>query len=975
MLPLTVAVALAVSLDAKAGVIEWVNLGTGDWFDADNWDLGRVPEPLGGGGAGDSATINNGGTVTAMTGAPADVIARDVFVGAGVGTGAVSGTLISNGVHVEGQFRVDVGAASGAITSANGTVTVTGADLDTGQGVSVGTVFTPEAAATAQGSLSVTGGGLVAPASLNVGQIGINTLAPVFSRDASATGSAEIEGDVIGRLNVGVNSNGSATSTAEGSLTVTNGDLETRFFGISVGSSSAGLSLDAGSATGSVVLDSGSLSISNLASSAVSLTVGSATGPGAVAQGSFDAAGLNLGAESFRDVRVGASSRDGDATGSFSSATGDLRVREDFAAGFGRAGFDAATGAGTASGTADLGSGDVVGVDGLAGTFSVGHISNPGLFSTGTGNVEGEVEANGVSGFSRYRIGVHEGTRHAADASAVGRLTVGVGGVGGNADGDASLLIGGSIGLPNNSQQFGPGGTTQGDVVVNGGDITGMASIQVGVSSGSAFGGVGAGMGTASGSLEVMSGNVAARRLQVGAAEYRNAGDTYAPEAAPTGNGVFTMTNGTLALDGGGSPSFPINGSLQIGYALSFESEDPVTRPDGPNPVHADGRVDLTDVDVTGNARAIVGQAFAFDQGPSSGTGVLNVLRGSVQLDSLGIGLSSGDEDVAHGTVTLTDTSLDVANGITVGGGYEAVAVLDAVNTDIAAGGDLFVTAFRSPIGTAVVPETRGTMRMRNGTLDVGGRMQVGAQFQGGEGELQLEDVQAVVAEGLRIGASSNFGSLFGNGVVELNDSTLSLGGSAFVDAGTLQLNNSSMTVSDYFVTEFFNPTTLEYFDGASANSVIGLTRSLLDIGGEFGHGIGDLLQFTLDGNERGVSYGAIDAATVNLRGGMLSIDIDFALTAEQYVFDLILSAGIDGIVGDFVSVALNGLDSLYSYSTEIVLDDFGAGTVEVYRLALTRRGVPEPAGGALLLVGLLAAIMQRRPMFRVSESRNRPLL
>lgn len=957
-LPLAIAMALAVPLDAKAAAIVWVNSGTGDWFDPSNWDLGRIPEPLGDGGAGDSATINNGGIATATTGAPPDVIARDVFVGAGVGTGAVSGTLISNGVRVEGQFRVDVGSASGAITSANGTATVTGRDLVSGQGVSVGTVFTPESAATAQGSLTVTGGGLVAPASLNVGQIGINTLAPVFSRDASATGSAEIEGDVIGGLNVGVNSSGSATSTAEGSLTVTNGDLETRFFGITVGSSSAGLSLDAGSAMGSVVLDSGSLSIST-ASSAVSLTVGSATGPGAVAQGSFDAAGLDLGSESFRDVRVGVSSRDGDATGSFSSATGDLRVREDFAVGFGRAGFDASTGAGTASGTADLGSGDIIGVDGLAGTFSVGHISNAGLFSTGAGDVEGEVEANGISGFSRYRIGVHEGTRHAADASAVGRLTLGAGGIGGNADGDASLLIGGSIGLPNNSQQFGPGGTAQGDVVVDGGNITGMASIQVGVSSGSAFGGVGAGMGTAHGSLEVVRGDVAARRLQVGAAEYRNASDTYAPDAAPVGNGVLTMADGTLALDGAGA----FNGSLQIGYAQSFESEDPVTRPDGPNPVHADGRVELTDVDLTGNANAFVGRAFGFDQGPSSGTGVLNVLRGSVQLGSLGIGLSSGDEEVAHGTVTLTDTSLDVANGITVGGGYEAVAVLDAVDTDIATGGDLFVTASRSPIGTAAVPETRGTMRMRNGTLDVGGRMQVGAQFQGGEGELQLQDVQAVVAEDLRIGASSNLGSLFGNGVVELNESSLSIGQTAFVDSGALLFNGSQMSVGGDLITEFFNSSTGEYTDGASADSVISVTRSLIDIGGEFGHGINDVLSMSLDGTTRGTEYGAIDASTVNLRGGILDVDINFALTADEYLFDLVLSYDVDGILGDFGNVVLAGLDPRYAFTSGIVSDDFGMGLVEVYRLELTRQAVPIPAAAWLFAsaLGVLGYLGKRK--------------
>ena len=139
---------------------------------------------------------------------------------------------------------------------------------------------------------------------------------------------------------------------------------------------------------------------------------------------------------------------------------------------------------------------------------------------------------------------------------------------------------------------------------------------------------------------------------------------------------------------------------------------------------------------------------------------------------------------------------------------------------------------------------------------------------------------------------------------------------------------------------------------------MISLSRSLLGIGGEFGHGTDDLLGISLHGTARGTEYGAVDAASANLRGGALSVEIDFGLTADEYVFDLIVSAALDGILGDFASVDILGLDPSYASTVGTVLDDLGAGLTEIYRLTLTQRQllaqrqVPEPAPLLLLIVG-----------------------
>lgn len=128
-----------------------------------------------------------------------------------------------------------------------------------------------------------------------------------------------------------------------------------------------------------------------------------------------------------------------------------------------------------------------------------------------------------------------------------------------------------------------------------------------------------------------------------------------------------------------------------------------------------------------------------------------------------------------------------------------------------------------------------------------------------------------------------------------------------------------------------------------------------MDIGGEFGFGVDDLLSIVLNGTDRNTEYGAVNAGAANLWGGDLEVAIGFALTEQNYIFKLILSSAIDGIPGDFANVSVIGLDPSYSYTAGAVLEDLGGRPTEIYRLTLNQRAAaaPEPHALVLLTLGL----------------------
>ena len=204
-----------------------------------------------------------------------------------------------------------------------------------------------------------------------------------------------------------------------------------------------------------------------------------------------------------------------------------------------------------------------------------------------------------------------------------------------------------------------------------------------------------------------------------------------------------------------------------------------------------------------------------------------------------------------------------------------------------------------------------------------------------------------------------------------MDSSTLSIGEYAHLDSGLLSLNDSHMDVAGNLTTEFFNSSLGTYFEGASGDTNIELQRSLIDVGGEFALGIDDLLHISLDGTGRGTEYGAINTDTLNLLGGMLSVEVGFALTADTYVFDLITSSSDDGILGDFDSLSVTGYDPGYSLFAGIVLDDIGIGLgpTEIYRLTLSRIDpVPVPAAVWLFGTGIFGLMgLARRKQARSS--------
>ena len=87
-------------------------------------------------------------------------------------------------------------------------------------------------------------------------------------------------------------------------------------------------------------------------------------------------------------------------------------------------------------------------------------------------------------------------------------------------------------------------------------------------------------------------------------------------------------------------------------------------------------------------------------------------------------------------------------------------------------------------------------------------------------------------------------------------------------------------------------------------------------------------------------------------------------------VFDLIVSDSIDGITGDFGNLSILGLDPSYSVTAGTVIDDLGAGQVEIYRLQIDRDAileqVPEPEALLLTAFGLagFGFARRRRPRF-----------
>lgn len=293
----------------------------------------------------------------------------------------------------------------------------------------------------------------------------------------------------------------------------------------------------------------------------------------------------------------------------------------------------------------------------------------------------------------------------------------------------------------------------------------------------------------------------------------------------------------------------------------------------------------------------------AFAEGDTHADGTLDVLRGGLDIASLAVGIASGGTNAsARGRVRLTDTHLTTSGIVEVGGGTDASGELTAVNTDIAVGDDLRVGAFRGLI--ADDPPMLGRLQMRSGTLSVGGNALIGAQFTGRHGELLLDQVTATVGGLLRVGASSNLGTLFGTGEVELRQSSLDVTGTVLLESGSVRLVDSSAT----FANDLIMSSITSFGAEVTADATLALQRSQVTVAGLFTIGEGDTLRIAIEAATRGDGYGALDVGSAVLGGGLVLDFAGFTGVDPDYVFDLIVADSLGTITGDFTSLLVDGL-------------------------------------------------------------------
>ncbi|TVQ98034.1 MAG: PEP-CTERM sorting domain-containing protein [Desulfovibrionales bacterium] len=492
---------------APALDITW-SAGTGDWYEADNWDPQQTPV------AGNSAFINNGGTAQAnqdvtVTSLRIGLILEPATKSTATGTVTVDGNLTSS--------FTTVGFAAGEDNQATGELTVEG-EMTTG-GLLVGNTG---AGPDFLGNLGASQGN-TATGTLTVKQAAIVngnlTLGAARAQDSTATGEATF--------------NNNLSLAAPGFVVV----------GETVGSNAQGT----GTLTVKKELNQGTTAGIN-----TRVIIGNAVGASATgSDGTLTAGSINL---SGSILQIGQAEEKGKAVGSLLADTGLLRYE------LVRVGLvDSSTG-GSAEGELKLGGQLIHG--GGAGSFNFVDIGSVRQFETfnavGKGTATGSAQVQGLLNYKDINVGVAAGnTMH--DVTATGNLVVGSGGIGGELT--SVLNIGRVEGTPliidSVPTLWGPGGKAGGAVTVNGGNVN-AASVNVGLARN---------FGTAEGELEITSGTLAGRNLAVGRAigEFNTQIES---DTAPTlsAQGTVRVTNGAILL----TPQQNLDSVLVVGVGQGF---------------------------------------------------------------------------------------------------------------------------------------------------------------------------------------------------------------------------------------------------------------------------------------------------------------------------------------------------------------------------------------------------------------------
>jgi len=434
--------------------------------------------------------------------------------------------------------------------------------------------------------------------------------------------------------------------------------------------------------------------------------------------------------------------------------------------------------------------------------------------------------------------------------------------------------------------------------------------------------------------------------------------------AESAGSGTQTRADGTLIAgridryppEGPGTPLPPAPGgplpTLMAGVSLAGAP--------GVGPAGIATAVSYADIGEIDAHSVRIGVA---ESGPA--TGIVVVDHGGPLSGT--IGMTTGEADAVGQLRTggdLGDVDIGISTGSGVGWGeVDADGHAAGVRTGLAsAGGEAqgFAKIF-------------GGIRSATGTLAGAGDVVVGFNDRGagtGYGQLEVDhlppppgltasptppaiqarSIAVGVQEGLAPGATADgraYGDLYTRGDVQ----SLSAVGDRVGYGNAYSTGRAEGSWTMYDGTYTGHSLTLGLSGGTGiALGVVGLVRMQVDLD-ELILGEGASLGLSVDSL---LSYSAIDAAAAVLDG---ALGVGFTGTAEPGIYDLIVSGSLDGITGDFASVAIGGLAPGQRASYGVTTADVGGSPVAVYRLQI----VPEPGTAGLLALGLAALAARAR--------------
>jgi hypothetical protein len=455
------------TLDFSAGQANFVGIGTAvnggtasGLMTATLGDM-RVGGPMSVGTASGVAILPTSGNGSLAIGGALTCIGAcgALSVGTSTGSGAATsiGSVTSAGLAGFTSYSVGLVSSTPAASSATGSLVSTGTGTaGSTNSVLVGSVFGADAASDAQGTMTVGGSLLVTGDAIAVGE----TLAA--ARGSTASGSLSIAGDAGSTVFTTVGSTFASDASqigtqATGTLAI-GGNLEMLGGALSVGTFAGREGTNVDVAQGSATIG-GTLSFNGVTSLSVGLS------SGGIAAGSLDVGAIDTSLGRADVFAIGVASNGGTASGRIAATSGELRTGFGLTVGGANGNASLPT---SADGTLSLG-GALTCVS-FCGGLSVGTATGPGLVLA-----TGSVEAAGVSGYAGYSVGSLSSA--AAGSRAEGSLIVGSGGMAPPAPTGAL-----SVGFGQNGNA--PGTSVEGLVRVNGdaGAYT-FVSVGLGVSS------------------------------------------------------------------------------------------------------------------------------------------------------------------------------------------------------------------------------------------------------------------------------------------------------------------------------------------------------------------------------------------------------------------------------------------------------------------------------------------------------------